>query len=178
MARETFGRAGLYLPVPGTQEAFSTAVEVDNLKKLSMQLDSLANKTDELYSRTYKSHQTSGETLASVGSVKSGWKMLNWHFDCRGFVASIRFSVERTGGNITVGTTGNINNVVMLTLQPRFRPVSAVGLTPQYTGGLIGGAVESNGNCMLTATVPNRGVRTGDAISLSGVILMRDPGLA
>lgn len=178
MSRETYGRAGLLLPVPGTQERYSTAIEVENLKKLSAEVDRLQNKLSELYSRTYKSHQSTGESLSSIGSVKSGWKIKQWAFDCRGYVSTIRVTVERTGANINVGSSGNIGNVVILTLQQRFRPVSAIGLTPQYVGGLIAGAVDSTGNMKITATVPNRGIKKGDEVSLSGVMLMASPGLA
>lgn len=178
MSRETFGRAGLNLPVPGTQERYSTAIEVDNMKKLSMQQDQIQNKLDELYSRTYRSHTSQGESLSTIGSVRSGWKIKQWAFDCRGFVSTVRVTVERTGANINVGSTGNIGNVVFLTLQQRFRPVSAIGLTPEYTGGLVAGAVDSTGNMKLTATVPNRGIKKGDSVSLSGVMLMASPGLA
>lgn len=178
MARETYGRSGLLLPVPGTQERYSTAIEVDNLKKLSAELDSLRNKLDELYSRTYKSHQSQGESLSSIGSVKSGWKVVRWAFDCRGFVSTIFVIVQRTGADIKTGSTGNIANTTFLTLQPRFRPVSTIGLTPNYSGGLIAGAVFSNGDMQVTATVPNRGIKKGDELSLSGVMLMASPGLA
>lgn len=178
MSRETYGRTGLLLPVPGTQERYSTAIEVDNLKKLSAELDSLRNKVDELYSRTYKNHQSQGESLSSIGSVKSGWKVTQWAFDCRGYVSTIRLTVQRTGGDIKTGSTGNIGNVVCLTLQPRFRSVSAIGLTPQYVGGLIAGATDSSGDVTITATVPNRGIKKGDTVSLSGVMLMASPGLA
>lgn len=178
MSRETYGRSGLLLPVPGTQERYSTAIEVENLKKLSTEVDRLQNKLSELYSRTYKSYQSTGESLSSIGSVKSGWKITQWAFDCRGYVSTIRVTVERTGANINVGSTGNITNAVFLTLQRRFRPVSAIGLTPQYTGGLIAGVVDSSGNMAITATVPNRGIKKGDTVSLSGVMLMASPGLA
>lgn len=178
MSRETFGRTGLLLPVPGTQERYSTAIEVDNLKKLSAELDRLQNKLSELYSRTYKSYQSAGESLSTLGSVKSGWKITQWAFDCRGHVATVRVTVERTGASISVGSTGNITNATFITLQPRFRPVSAVGLTPQYTGGLIAGVVDSSGDMKITATVPNRGIKKGDKVSLSGVMLMAAPGLA
>ena len=178
MARETYGRSGLLLPVPGTQERYSTAIEVDNLKKLSAELDRLNNKVDELYSRTYKSNQSQGESLSSIGSVKSGWKVVRWAFDCRGFVSSIFVIVQRTGGDIKTGSTGNISNTTFLTLQPRFRPLLSVGLAPHYSGGLIAGVAHSNGDVQVTATLPNRGIKKGDEISLSGVMILKSPGLA
>lgn len=178
MARETFGRAGLSLAVPGTKERYSDQIEIENLKKLSAQLDSMNNKVDELYSRNWIGHTSPGESTTSLGSAKSGWKIDWWSFYCRGFGAQLRVILVRTGNDIPSGSTGDIGNTVTVNIQPRFRPAAPVGAYTLLTGRLLSAQLYDTGDLVISATVPNRGIHKNERISLGANYLMSSPGLA
>ena len=178
MAEDTYGPEGLILPVPGSKQRFSLGRHwVDNFKKLSDRLKSTRERTDELYTRDYRSNNSQGESISSLGTPQSGWQFLDWAVDTRGYVQSLRIKFKRTGADIKVPSHGDIGNQKIVLLQERFRAISAAPLQSTYAGISVMGVTDSSGMVYLTSSVPNQTIKKGWDFSLGGIILSRTNGL-
>lgn len=179
MADETYGDEGLILPVPGSKQRFNLSRHwVQNFKKLSDRLKTSYDRTSELYRRNYKSHKSAGESISSLGTVRSGWKITSWAVDSRGYIQSIKIGFERTGAAIKVPGNGNITNQKIVLLQERFRPTSDSALSSVATGRAANGKVASDGEVWLTAVGGTSDIPKGYQFSLAGIIFSSTPGVA
>lgn len=178
MADETYGPEGLELPVPGSNQRFNLARHwVGNFKKLSDRLKSTRQRTDELYLREYRSQNSQGETINSLGTVQTGWQILSWSVDTRGYVMVLSVKFKRTGADIKVPSHGDLGNHRIVLLQQRFRPISGAPMNSTYAGININGVADSSGYVQLTSSVPNQTLKKGWDFSLSGVFLSPTSGL-
>lgn len=179
MADETYGDEGLILPVPGSKQRFNLSRHwVQNFKKLSDRIKLAYDRTSELYMRNYKSNKSAGESISSLGSVRSGWKINSWAVDSRGYIQSIQINFERTGAAIKVPGNGNIGNQEIILLQERFRPTSLASLSNTTIGRSANGKVASDGKVVLTAVGGTSDIPKGYKFSLSGIIFSGTPGVA
>lgn len=179
MADETYGDEGLILPVPGSKQRFNLSRHwVQNFKKLSDRLKTSYDRVSELYRRNYKSDKSAGESLSSLGSARSGWKIVGWAVDSRGYIQSLFITFERTGAAIKVPGNGNIANQKVVLLQERFRPTSYAALSSVGTGRAANGRVASDGEVWLTSVGGSSDIPKGYRFSLAGIVFSSTPGVA
>lgn len=179
MAEENYGDEGLILPVPGSKQRFNLSRHwAQNFKKLSDRLKLTFDKTTELYRRDYVSYKSPGESLNSLGSVRSGWKITSWAIDSRGYIQSMTITFERTGAAIKVPGNSNIGNQEIILLQERFRPTSSTALSSSSTGRAATGKVASDGKVILAAVGGASDIPKGYDFTLSGLLFSRTPGVA
>lgn len=179
MANETYGDEGLILPVPGSKQRFSLSTHwVQNFKKLSDRLKTAFDRADLLYRRNYKSNNSAGESISSLGTAQSGWKIVGWAVDSRGYIQSLKVTFERTGAAIKVPGNGNIANQKIVKLQERFRPTSDFALSSVGTGRAANGKCDSSGMLTLTAVGGTADIPKGYQMSLAGILFSSTPGVA
>lgn len=179
MAEETYGDEGLILPVPGSRQRFNLSRHwVQNLKKLSDRVKTAFDRTNLLFTRKYLSNNSAGESISSLGSPRSGWKIVGWACDSRGYMQSLKITFERTGAAIKVPGSGNIGNQKVVLLQERFRPYSDSALSSVASGRSANGRVASDGEVWLVSVGGTSDISKGYRFSLAGMVLTKTSGIS
>jgi hypothetical protein len=119
---------------------------------------------------------TSWPVLSSTTwmAVAAGWS-IEWQNGYRtGSVATVSFSMRRTGAAIQApATTGNITNTPLGTMHNTFRPQQYGPLVTASNGPLMTAYADSAGVMRLSAVPPGYRINTGDVLSWTGTWVCR-----
>lgn len=105
---------------------------------------------------------------SGTGSVVSGWQLNRFALRKVNHTVHIDLSVTRTGGAITSGGTGNINNFLIGHVGSWVPGYAWAGLAPGPGGPVTSCAVDGSGALYLCAVAPNYTVGTGDEVTAGG----------
>ena len=81
--------------------------------------------------------------------------------------------VERTGGSIGGTTSGNLSNLRVARLGSDWLPLDTVTLSTTSSGNMFSGYINSSGDVVYSATVPNEGFSTGSSWSFGSTYISR-----
>lgn len=102
----------------------------------------------------------------------SGWGIATDFIESEriGRLISVRLAVMRTGGRITAGTNGNIENIHLGTLNSAFRPKRWEALSPGPSGAVASAYIEGGTGKIYLAAIPaGTNISKDDVFSFSGV---------
>lgn len=106
----------------------------------------------------------------TTAGAAPGWKIDYISFRSFNGMIELIVSAVRTGGDIAVGTTGNIENIHVCTVPSDARPKSWWRpLVPGPTGRIVSGAVYPSGLVYLAAVSGSSPITKGTQIQLAGV---------
>lgn len=106
---------------------------------------------------------------ATATTVASGWSVVWASSRNRGGVVTVSVRMRRTGGTISVPSNGNVSNVVLCRLtNTLIRPFQYGTLTTSSAGASMLAYCNSEGQIILTSTVPNVSITSGTEFVLTG----------
>lgn len=109
----------------------------------------------------------SSDTTATT--VATGWQVLWASSRNRGGITTASVRMRRTGGTISVPSSGNVGNTVLCRLtNPALRPFQYGNLTTSSSGATMLAYINDGGQIILTSTVPNASITTGTEFVLTG----------
>lgn len=101
-------------------------------------------------------------------TVASGWSMNRGNIIKIGRFCSCDISVVRTGGTITVGSSGNIANTLLGTVSSTFKNWAGTQGITAGPGGAINSVYIQGTNVYLAAYAPSTNITNGTEISFAG----------
>lgn len=116
-------------------------------------------------------------TVADIVVAASGWVITSANVRRINKTINFQFNFDRTGGTITVPSSGNLSNTLIGTMVEEWRPgvtYSQIGLCSGRTGPAavfsMGGTVDGDGEILMCAIEPAAGdILVNDAFSVGGM---------
>lgn len=162
-ARLTHIEAGIAAAGDGAAAASAQATANTALSTANAALTAANNAQSDIdtFSATF-------EPLTGGFTAATGWSEFRNKIIKIGRVASCDVAITRTGGTITVGSSGNITNTLVGTVTSAF---TNWGLTQGLTtggGGSLNSVYITGNSVYLAAYVPSVNINNGDQISFAG----------
>lgn len=112
-------------------------------------------------------------TATGIATAASGWTLTAQRGIVRSGIAFVFLTLTRTGGTITVPTTGDIANTPIATLSSGWRAPALTAQVLTLTGGGVGpisaGYIGTDGLTLsISAIAPGANIVNTDSISLGG----------
>lgn len=101
-------------------------------------------------------------------SVGSGWTVNRQNIIKVGRVATCDISVTRSGGTITVGSSGNIANTLIGTVTGTFTPVFQYAGLTAGPGGAVNSVYLQGTSIYIAAYAPSTNITNGTEITFAG----------
>ena len=116
--------------------------------------------------------------ITTSPTAETGWSVSSFAAYVGRSTMSFTLIVERTGADITVGTSGNIGNEHVATLVEACRGTTGMNgqLGVTSTGRISGGYLNPNtGTVILSAVNGGNDITTGEEFELSGFVFLGNP---
>jgi len=137
---------------------------------LATALSDLDDADDALSDRIDDLEDDSGVLTTGITAI-AGWTLVDQFRHRVGKVITWRVIVTRSGGTISVGSTGDINNVAIALLPAGWRPGFEVVASGADSGALAQGYVDTDGQVYLAAVSPTSTIVNGTFITLGGTLI-------
>jgi hypothetical protein len=123
-------------------------------------------KTDDVFSALV-------ETTTSGATAGTNWAVTSFAGRRTCGVATVSLVVTYSGATITGGSSGNINDVLAVTLPSGWRPAATIVEAFDKTGTATGDVViGSDGTCTLKTLMPTATIASGDAVTFSATYVL------
>jgi hypothetical protein len=112
-------------------------------------------------------------TFTTGATAASGWSLVSFEAAVHASgIASFQVYVERTGGTITVPTSGDLASVNIATLPASLTPAIETVLTNGYLGRVAGGALQTGRNVRLGSVGGSDNIVNTDRLALGGTVIL------
>jgi hypothetical protein len=116
-------------------------------------------------------NELSAVSTAGIFTSASGWAIIAQQGRKQNGLAFVRIIVERTGGTITVNSTGDITNQTLADFAAGWQPVDGMDylMASASVGRVISAVVRPGTGVLLAGVTPGANIVNTDQISLTGI---------